>query len=260
MNDIGLINYKTYGTVSQPALVVIHGLFGSLDNWQTHAKKWAEKYYVIAVDLRNHGRSMHSSDINLTLMSEDIFMLLQHLNILQCSLLGHSLGGKVAMQFVIKYPDFNIKQLIVVDIAPRKYSNSHQIIFNTLLNIDLEKLTKRSEAEVVLRDQKIDENTVQFLLKNLYRLDENSGYAWRFNLISLHKNYDQLIAEIKINEPINTKTIFISGSESNYINKDDVNHIKSKFTDIKFVEIPNSGHWVHADNPLIFNELIYNLQ
>ncbi len=258
MKATNILNYKTYGDANNSNLIVIHGLFGSLDNWQSHATKWSSMMHVITIDLRNHGRSFHSIECDLNVLSEDIFNLLNHLNIKACTILGHSLGGKVAMQFSVNYPDFNLQNIIIVDIAPRKYFTGHQLIFDSLFKINLSTLSKRTEAEALLNDTIKDTSTIQFLLKNLYRKDDEVGYEWRFNLSSLYQNYESLVDDIYFTKKIEIPTLLIKGAQSDYVSQEDEVRFNEYFNKLIIATVPDSGHWVHADNPLVFNAIVLN--
>ena len=162
------LNYKEFGA-GEP-VIILHGLFGTLDNWQTIAKQLAEEYTVFILDLPDHGRSPHTEGvINYEKMADALAEFLQNHWIYETRLIGHSMGGKLAMQFALSHPDI-VKKLVVVDIAPKLYQNGHQDVFNALFAVDLATLTDRKEAETLLMDKlKGDVGTVQFLLKNLTR-------------------------------------------------------------------------------------------
>ena len=172
------LNYKRLGE-GQP-LIVLHGLFGSLDNWMTLAKKWSNDFEVYLVDQRNHGQSPHSDQFSYPLMADDLKQLMDQLGLESAILMGHSMGGKTVMEFSMKYPEM-VEKLIVVDIAPVSYNVHHYTIIDALKSVPLEDISSRKEAEEFLSRYIKDFGTRQFLLKNLY-WQANDKLAWRFNL------------------------------------------------------------------------------
>lgn len=250
------LNYKVFGQ-GEP-LIILHGLLGMLDNWQSIAKILSNNYTVYILDQRNHGNSPHSPEFNFSVLANDIvdFMTQQHLK--QCSLMGHSLGGKVAMLVAVNNPE-KIKKLIVVDIAPKTYPNHHESIFKSLFSLNLSTLTSRVEAENELKTHIESYSTVQFLLKNLTRNSEGN-FIWKFNLLNIYANYTQICENpILKNHKFLQPSLFIKGSHSNYINiKNDTPIIIDTFKLAKIIEIKNAGHWVHADNPIEFINVVSN--
>lgn len=239
-------------------LVILHGLFGTLDNWQTLARRWAEHYRVILVDLRNHGRSPHTAEHTYELMSQDVLELFEQLQLpaTATTLLGHSMGGKVAMRFALDYPE-RLAQLVVVDIAPRFSDMRHQDeILAGLHAVDFSQLQSRQQADEALSQHITAPDVRQFLLKNLYRRDDNS-FAWRPNLTALTENMTALGEEIKAPTPFLKPTLFINGGKSDYINAEDKLYgIPALFPNSHVATIPNAGHWVHAEEPEQVFELV----
>lgn len=238
------LNFKSFG--QGPPLVILHGLFGTLDNWQTLGKKWAEEYTVYLIDQRNHGKSPHVDTISYPEMAEDLAAFLESEWIHKCHLLGHSMGGKVAMQFALDYPDL-IEKLVVVDIAPKKYPAGHNEIFAAMLSLDLNTLENRNAAAEQLGLQLDDPGVVQFLLKNLSRLP-GGGFAWKMNLAVLHRDYENILQTIG-GEPFNGETLFIRGEKSHYISTNDEPAIRALFPAAELVAITGAGHWIHAEQP-----------
>jgi pimeloyl-ACP methyl ester carboxylesterase len=230
-------------------LVILHGLFGFSDNWQTHAKKLAEYYEVTLVDLRNHGHSPWSAEFSYALMVEDLHELLADLHIEKPILLGHSMGGKLAMHFDQSYPQF-IEKLIVVDMGVKAYPPHHAHILAAIHAIDLSKMSARSEAEAILKTFVESEGIRQFLLKNLY-WEEKGKLAWRVNFPVLEASMAEILAALPEHESF-TPTLFIRGLLSNYILDDDVAQLESYYPDSQLASIPNAGHWVHAEAPDAF--------
>lgn len=258
------LNYKEFGQ-GEP-IIILHGLFGTLDNWQTIAKKLSENYLVYILDLRNHGKSPHTEGVlSYHLMAEDVALFMQQNWIHSAHVIGHSMGGKVAMQMAIDNPDL-IQKLILIDIAPKQYSGGHEVIFEALLNLDLTKLTDRKEAEVYLMNKlDNDAGTVQFLLKNLSRRLETSlsdgheggGFEWKMNLSVLKRDYRILMNNIDVTESFEHETLFIRGGNSNYVKDSDFETIKAIFPNVKLETIEGAGHWVHADKPKELLNILY---
>lgn len=238
------LHYRELGD-GQP-MVILHGLFGFSDNWQTHAKKFAEYYRVILVDLRNHGHSEWSDEFSYELMVEDLKELCDELDLKRMILLGHSMGGKVAMLFAAKYEDL-LEKLIVVDIGVKEYPMHHEHILAGLHALDLESYKARSEAESVLRKYIDSEGVIQFLLKNLY-WKEKGQLAFRMNLKVLEREMKNILSTLPEAE-VMTPTLFIRGELSNYILNEDISELEDRFPDSSIVTVEGSGHWVHAESP-----------
>lgn len=234
-------------------LLILHGLFGLGDNWATLSKAYAEQgFAVYIIDSRNHGRSEHSHDFSYDAMADDLAELMADEKLSECSIIGHSMGGKTAMFFAMKYPQL-LHKLIVADIAPRKYAPHHQSIFAALHSVDVENITSRKEAEEKLRAALKDEGTIQFLLKNLYWKTETQ-LDWRFGLAEIEKNIGEIGKALPGNDLINTPTLFLKGSRSGYINESDDAEIRARFSNVSIDTISNAGHWLHAENPKEFFE------
>ncbi len=231
-------------------LLIFHGLFGQSDNFATLAKQFAELYTVHAIDLRNHGRSFHSDDMGFDAMSDDILNYLNHHQIDSCYLLGHSLGGRSVIEFAYKHPE-KIEKLIIADMAPKAYPPHHQGIIKALNSIDFEKVEKRSDVEDVLKQYIPDMGTRQFLLKNVYA-KESGKYAFRFNLKTLTDSYDGMVGGNLTDGIFEKPTLFLRGEKSDYILDADFELIRQHFPNAEIKTIPNSGHWVHAENPKSF--------
>ena len=234
-------------------MVILHGLFGYSDNWQTHAKKLAEYYQVILVDQRNHGHSDWSYEISYDLMAEDLKELFDELNLEEVILLGHSMGGKTAMKFAKNYPDY-LEKLIVVDIGTKTYPSHHEQILAGLHAIDLNVIHSRSEAEEAMAKY-IESNGVrQFLLKNLYWAQKGK-LAWRMNIPVLEQEMWAILQGLPSNEVL-IPTLFIRGMMSDYILGEDIPDLENQFSDSHFVSVENAGHWVHAEAPEEFIEAV----
>ncbi len=243
------LNFKVFGE-GEP-VIIMHGMFGTLDNWQTIAKKLAKNYMVFIVDLRNHGRSPHSEEFSYTIMAEDIKEFMESNWVFKAHIVGHSMGGKVAMQFATEHPDM-VDKLCIVDIAPKAYKGNHQSIFEALFAIDLDKIHSRQEANHFLQERIPDYGVRQFILKNL-SINKNSGkYEWKMNLPVIHNSYQHILGESVLKEQFEGTTLFIGGSNSKYIIPDETTNYKTYFPNAEFTWIQNAGHWVHAEQPKLF--------
>jgi esterase len=248
------LNFQTYGTGFP--LLILHGLFGSLDNWHTISRRLGESCQVYALDLRNHGRSPHSEVLDYEVMAADIAEFMQTHGLARAHLLGHSLGGKVAMLFALRHPD-RVEKLIVADMAPKAYPPSHLSILAALRALDLASFHNRNEIDAALVPG-IPEPTVrQFLLKNVGRT-ESGGFAWKMNLAAIDKNYPQLIQAIESDQQFKGPALFISGGQSDYLQANDHDRITKLFPQAQFSTIPEAGHWLHAEAPEEFIKTIMN--
>ena len=230
-------------------LVILHGLFGTADNWQTLAKRWAETHRVIVVDLRNHGRSPQTPEHSYELMSQDVLELFDQLQLQHVTLLGHSMGGKVAMRLALDHPA-RLDKLVVLDIAPRLSTMDHQDnILEGLHAVPLAGLETRQQADEALAPHIPQLGVRQFLLKNLYRRDDNS-FAWRQNLAALTEHMPALGAEITSLVPFVKPALFIRGGKSDYITTEDKLYgIPALFPNSQVETVVDAGHWLHAEEP-----------
>lgn len=231
-------------------LIILHGLFGSSDNWFTLAKFFGEKYKVYAVDQRNHGRSPHSDQFDYRIMADDVNDLVIHEGMQSVFLLGHSMGGKTAMQFALTYPE-KVDRLIVVDIAPKSYPPKHDQIFEALFALRLERYKTRAELDSALSQHIRDYAVRQLLLKNVLR-DDAGNFKWRIDVGTIYKNYDRVNAAIDGSRKFTKPALFIRGAKSSYILDEDKPQIESIFPSAEFVPIEDAGHWVHAEAPQKF--------
>lgn len=236
------------------AFVILHGLFGYSDNWQTHAKKIASYYRVILVDQRNHGHSAWSDGMSYELMANDLKELLDDLKIDNCILLGHSMGGKTAMVFSSLFPEI-IEKLIVVDIGIKEYPMHHNEILKGIKAINTSQNISRSQAETAMSQYIESFGVRQFLLKNLY-WNEQKKLTWRMNVDVLEKKMPEILKSIKNNSENFIPTLFIRGALSNYILDEDVEEIEQQFPDSTFITVSDAGHWVHAEAPQEFIETV----
>lgn len=250
-----ILHSKIYGeNQGGTPLLVLHGLFGMLDNWGSFGKEFGEKMPVHLLDLRNHGKSFHSDEMSHDAMAADILNYIQSKNIEKAHLLGHSLGGKAVMQFAINHPK-KTEKLIVADIAPKSYPPHHQGIIKGLQSVNFDEVKSRSDVDEVLKQYIPEEFVRQFLMKSLYWTDDKK-LAWRFNLEILDKKYQDFVANNIKFGVFPGKTLFIRGENSNYILPQDELAIKQQFPDYKIVSIANAAHWLHADKPADFNAAV----
>lgn len=247
------LNYKTFG--QGPPLIILHGLFGTLDNWQTLARKLADQHTVYLVDLRNHGRSPHTQNMSYPLMADDLQQFLERNWIFETAVLGHSMGGKVAMQLALHYPDL-VDRLVVVDIAPKAYIGGHQAIFDALLSFDLMAVADRKEADALLGARIKEVGVRQFLLKNLTRDKEGGGFRWKMNLPVIHQYYQEILAALPEASPYQGPSLFIRGGQSDYIQDEDLPALKALFPQADLKTIAGAGHWVHAEKPAELLQLV----
>lgn len=253
MQDYTAINLHYQSIGAGEPVMILHGLFGSLDNWSGIAKKLAGKHRVITVDLRNHGRSPHHPEQNYNLMAADVIKLLAHLELPKVDLIGHSMGGKVAMAVGEQVPEL-LRKLVVVDITPRPYSAGNGKIIQALLDIDLTQYQSRREVDAALLEAIPDKSMRLFLLMNLKHKD--SKLAWRINLPALAKNRPNIGASGLGSTLIDIPTCFIRGSESDYITANDEAAIQQQFSQSQVISIPDAGHWVHAAAPEEFLHVV----
>jgi esterase len=245
------LNYKREG-VGAP-LLIAHGLFGNLDNWQTLGKKFAENYDVILVDQRNHGHSEHSDEFDYDLMAEDLHELIEDLQLGSVSIIGHSMGGKATMRLAQLHPG-DIQRMVIVDIGPKEYPMHHDQILAGLNAIDFDFVKTRKGADQVISEYIDDAGVKAFLLKNLYWV-EKGELAWRINLPVIEKNLPFIIGALPEDEVLND-TLFIRGEKSNYILEEDYQDIFNQFVNSDIETIYNAGHWIHAENPFDFYNLV----
>ena len=238
---------KIHGDKAQD-LIVIHGLFGMSNNWNSLGKQFSKYCRVHLIDLRNHGRSPHAEDFNYDVMCEDVLEYIEDNIIEKPILLGHSIGGKVAMKFAFTHPE-KIEKLIVADMAPRRYNTDFvQNLLQTLYKLPLEDFEKRKEIDSVLSATFEDKGMRLFLLKNLYR-NENKEFAWRFNIKVLLEKVSNIQEADFIKGICDVPAHFIKGGNSNYITTEDELIINKHFSDSSIATIDGVGHWLHAENP-----------
>ncbi len=239
------LNYRTLGQ-GQP-FVFLHGIFGTSDNWQSFGKALSDQYKVYLVDLRNHGNSPHSQEFTYAAMADDLKVFIEQHHLENPIILGHSMGGKVAMFFAVTYPDL-FDKLIIVDIAPRFYPVHHQQILKGLGAVKIKEISSRKEAETQMAEYISDLGVQQFLLKNLKRTD-HGHFDWKLNLPVIRDNIEKVGEAVPTHHPIEKPVLFVRGGQSDYIKESDEDDIYRIFPQAKIATIKNAGHWVHAEQP-----------
>lgn len=247
------LNYKKFGE-SGSTIIILHGLLGSLDNWQTIAKQLAENHKVYIIDQRNHGRSPHSENFSYEILGQDIIDFCKEHSIDKTTIIGHSMGGKVAMLLALQHPTL-IEKLIAVDIAPVFYNGGHEEILFAMAEAPIHATTDRNDIDVFLQKRIPEFGVRQFVLKNLSR-DESGKFEWKCDLEILIKNYRVLMEFPDVENIFSGETYFIKGKRSAYITDQNWNSCLHYFPNAKLLSVANAGHWVHAENPVEFEEKI----
>ncbi|GAB4107658.1 alpha/beta fold hydrolase [Echinicola sediminis] len=239
------LNFKKVGQ-GQP-LIILHGLFGSADNWLSIAKELENEYTMYLVDQRNHGDSPKSEDWDYKAMVDDLAGFMTSQSLESAHIMGHSMGGKTAMNFALKYPN-KTKKLIVADIAPRYYAPHHQSILAGLNAIKMDSLKSRKEADEILAEHISEAGIRQFLMKSLGR-DENRKFTWKINLPVITEKIENVGEAIHGTKSFEGPTLFMRGAESKYIQEKDKKDLERYFPEYKLITIKNAGHWLHAEQP-----------
>lgn len=246
------MNFKKIGQGAP--IIILHGVFGSSDNWLSIGKVLGEHNTVYLPDLRNHGDSFHDDVFTYEAMVNDLVELIEKEKIQDPIIIGHSMGGKVAMKFAVNHPDL-FDKLVVVDIAPRTYRPHHQQILEGLKAIDLSQINSRKEADDILAKYVPEIGVRQFLLKNLGR-DENKNFVWKLNLPVIDKNIENVGEGIEEQIAISKPTLFLRGGNSRYIKNEDIINIVAIFPNAEVKTIEGAGHWLHAEKPEEFIEIV----
>ena len=249
--------YRKYG--NGPALVILHGLYGSSDNWVTIAKNLSDSFTVYLPDQRNHGQSPHNEIHDYDSMRDDLFELINDLKLKKFFLAGHSMGGKTAISFALKWPE-RLNGLLIADISPFTYESDghsaysqHSGILNAILSLDLQKVTTRNEVEGLLKGKISSEKERGLILKNLQRT-ENNHFSWKINAKSLLANLEKIMKGIRRQTDYNQQitgfpVIFLRGGDSDYIPEKDFKDILHVFPAAEIIEVPGAGHWIQVDKP-----------
>ncbi|MCU0470462.1 MAG: alpha/beta fold hydrolase [Arcicella sp.] len=247
--------FRKAGESGSP-IVILHGIFGSSDNWLSIGKIFAQTHQVYMLDQRNHGQSPRDEAFNYEVMASDLKEFIDDHKLINPILIGHSMGGKTVMQFAMNYPE-SFSKMVVVDIAPKYYPVHHSMILQGLASINLKNLSSRTEANELMKRFEESEGVRQFLLKNLWRNPEkNNEFDWRINVPVITKNIDVVGHELTNEKAINHPVLFIRGSESHYIQPEDERKIWELFPNYEIITIEGAGHWVQADKPQEFIESV----
>jgi pimeloyl-ACP methyl ester carboxylesterase len=256
--------FRKYG--NGPPLIILHGLYGSSDNWVTIAKILSDTFTVYLPDQRNHGQSPHSDVHDYESMRDDLLEFVRDQSISKFFLAGHSMGGKTAIAFALKWQEM-LNGLLIADISPfvsesgrNSAYSEHSEILNAILSVDLKAISNRSDAESALTNLITSEKIRGFILKNLQRTGENT-FKWKLNADALMKNLDKITAGVGRNPGFQQITgfpvIFLKGGDSDHIPVEDYKDILRVFPVAEIIEIPGAGHWIHADNP---DEVVKNIR
>lgn len=258
--------FRKYG--NGPPLFILHGLYGSSDNWVTIARNLSESFTVYLPDQRNHGQSTHSYEHNYDLMGRDLFELTSELKIDKFFLAGHSMGGKTAVNFAMRWPE-KLNALTIIDISPfrsedreRKFYKEHKNILEAVLSVDLTRTASRAEAESILYSKIKSEKTVGFLMKNLGRTGEK-GFFWKMNIKSLYENLETIVDGIP-RPTADTEQItgfpvtFIKGEDSDYLPAQEIKAILKLFPVAEIITVKGAGHWVNSERPDAIIEILLN--
>lgn len=250
-----ILNYKEYGSDRHPVVFFLHGLLGNADNWSSTSRELSESgLRCIAVDQRNHGASPHSGSMSYPLMAEDLVRLADSLGIDRFSITGHSMGGKTAMETALQFPE-RVNSVVVADIAPIAYKPAYTDYINALKNVNLDGVKKRSDAGAELEKYIPDRNLRMFFLTNLKKTDDGQ-LRWRINIDGIIDNYENIWRAIEGGRKYEGPVLFLKGSESNFIQDDNLGLIEELFPSYSLKVIEGSGHWVHTEQPEAFRQLL----
>ena len=249
------LNYREFGGEGHAPMILLHGLLGSSRNWVTVGKLLAEHFHVFALDLRNHGTSPHSNEIDYATMAGDVLEWMDAQNFAQVHIVGHSMGGKTAMWLACKHPH-RLSSLTIADIAPKSYAPHFRIAFEGMNQINPNRYRRISEVEHALSAVIDDSQLRQFLVTNLVR-NENGTFDWQINLPGLTDSLAQLSANpIEPDMHFNGPCLLLHGEKSDFVSLEDHTEIMHHFPNCNIIEVPNAGHNVHVENRSFFAEKI----
>lgn len=248
------LHFHDTGPADGHPLVVLHGLFGSADNWRSHVKKWQGQHRVIAVDLRNHGESPHAPGMNYAAMADDVVALLDRLAIERCDLLGHSMGGKVAISLARRFPE-RLTSLIVADIAPVAYAHDHDTIIAAMRRVEEGQPSSRKAADALLAEQVETLAIRQFLATNLVRGDTDKVLRWRVGLDEIETDYAAIAAAPAGDDAYQGPTLVLRGGQSDYVPDALLPRLREVLPNAEIVTL-DAGHWLHAEAPDAFQQVV----
>jgi esterase len=261
MKELYSQEFPSQSKSENPPLAILHGLFGSGRNWLTIAKELSDQRAVWLIDQRNHGKSPHQKEMDLDLLSQDLLDWRQNKNLQSLSLIGHSLGGQVAMAYALRYYPSYLRHLIIVDVAPKAYDPQRFNFVSALEQLPLQNIHSRAEADQLLEEAIPDLETRQFLLSNLIRNPENQ-FVWQMNLgsiISHLKALSKSPLDLFVESPDSFQecpVLFIRGGRSDYIQSSDERLILKQFPEAEIITVPDAGHWVHYQQPEAFVQIV----
>jgi len=241
-----MLNYMTFGDEKSPPVMIVHGLYGSGRNWGVIAKRLSDQFFVITVDLRNHGDSPWLDTHNYHVMADDLVEVINSLNI-KPNIIGHSMGGKAAMVLALKRPNL-VRNLIIADIAPVKYEHDQSQFIEAMQKVDLSKVEKRSDATLALSKFVEDKSLQNFFTQSL----DIKAKRWKLNLKVLQSEMSEILSFPKIESEFSGHSLFLKGEKSDYIKSEHRKLIKSLFTKARFATFKEAGHWLHAEKPREF--------
>ncbi len=241
-----MLNYMTFGDEKSPPVMIVHGLYGSGRNWGVIAKRLSDQFFVITVDLRNHGDSPWLDTHNYHVMADDLVEVINSLNI-KPNIIGHSMGGKAAMVLALKRPNL-VRNLIIADIAPVKYEHDQSQFIEAMQKVDLSKVEKRSDATLALSKFVEDKSLQNFFTQSL----DIKAKRWKLNLKVLRSEMSEILSFPKIESEFSGHSLFLKGENSDYIKPEHRKLIKSLFTKARFATFKEAGHWLHAEKPREF--------
>ena len=241
-----MLSYFTHGANSSPPIMIIHGLYGSGRNWGVIAKRLSDKFYVVTIDLRNHGESPWFDSHNYHDMADDLVEVITSLNI-RPNIIGHSMGGKAAMVLALKNPDL-VERLLIADIAPVTYNHDHSKFIEAMQKIDLSKVERRSDAIMALSNYVEDKSLQNFFTQSL----DLKTKTWKLNLDILSSEMHEILSFPKIDGKFSGHTLFFRGENSEYIRAEHREIINSLFKKARFATLKDAGHWLHAEKPREF--------
>ena len=249
-----VLHYTHYPHPSSQSWIIIHGLLGCKDNWRNLAKKLSLHSNIYCVDCRNHGESFHNDSMTYEQMSQDIEQLLQYLSLDKVSIIGHSMGGKIAMHSIQQNPS-RYDKAVIIDIAPKEYDHHHhQSILAAMQSINLTNMQSRTAIDTALATSITDQRIRHLVLKNIKR-NQNNHFYWQCNIKAIQTHYSAIMANSLSNTLIDIPSLFIRGEQSCYINQsNDIARIKSLFSQASITTVKGAGHWVQTEKPTEFTE------
>ncbi|GIU10999.1 MULTISPECIES: alpha/beta fold hydrolase [unclassified Shewanella] len=236
-----------------PVVILIHGLFGDLDNLKALGKELEEQFTVVRIDVLNHGSSPRVASMNYQSLADSMVKLIEELDCNQAILIGHSMGGKIAMATALSYPQL-VSKLVVADIAPVAYQSRHDKVFAALESMPINELKDRRQALTHMQACDVDDGTAQFLLKSLTRAEQ--GFSWKMNLKGLKTSYADIIDWPDFSRNYQGPCLFVRGGDSDYVTAEHRHAIMTQFPTVKAKTIEGTGHWLHAQKPAIFNRIV----